>query len=101
MHRRKADRARVLAEIVQAQRYRFVDQDTEDPTAARKLTDRPMRFRVDAGRQEALELSAAGIDDAERGVSGARQVGRSRDETLQERLEGKLGRDRHARLEKR
>ena len=53
---READRARVLGQVVQAQRLRVADQHAEDAAPARQVADRRVRLRVDAGGDEALEL---------------------------------------------
>lgn len=51
---RKADRARILAQVVEAERTGVADQDSEDAAPARQVADGPMRLRVDAVRHEAL-----------------------------------------------
>ena len=48
MVRREADRARVVAEVVQAQRVRVADQHAEDAAAAGQVADRRVRLVVDA-----------------------------------------------------
>ena len=99
MVRWKADRARILAQVVQAQGLRLADQDAENAAPTREVADRRMRLGVDAGRQEALELRAAAVDHPEGSVAGAREVGGGPDQALEEHVERQLRRDRDARLE--
>src|SRR5438046_9153754 len=60
-----------------------------------------MRVVVDPDREEALELSAAGVDHAEGCIAGSGQLRRGRYEPLEKRLERQFGCDRRARLEQR
>src|SRR5204862_6217201 len=96
---RKADRARILADLVEAQRPRVADQHAEDAAARRQVADLPPRLRVDAGGDEALEARAAGIEYAESGISGTRQRGRGLDHLLEHRVERELRAERDARLD--
>jgi hypothetical protein len=90
-HRRvvggKPDRTGVLAEVVQPQGARVLDQHAEDATAPRELPDRGPRLLVDAGRHEPLEGRSGPVDHAESGIPGVRQERRGLDDPLQERLE--------------
>jgi hypothetical protein len=72
---RKTDRARVLAEIVEPQRYGLVDQNAEDAAAARRIADRCPSLVVDARGEEPLEPRSGGVDHPERRVACARQLG--------------------------
>ena len=80
--RRKADRPRVLAEILEPQRLRVAYQHAEDPPSSRQVADRSMRLRVDAVRQEALEARACLVDDAQGRVARARELRSGLDELL-------------------
>ena len=71
----------------------------QNAAPTREVADRRMRVGVDASRQEALELRAAGVDHAEGSVAGGREVGGGLDEALEEHVERQLRRDRDARLE--
>ena len=73
---READGARILGEIVQAQRVGIADEDAEDPAAGRQVADGGLRLRVDPRRQEPLEARAGGVDDAEGRVLRAGQAWR-------------------------
>ena len=48
-----------------------LDQHAEDAAAARQVADRALRLLVDAGGEEALELLAALVEHADRGVARA------------------------------
>ena len=54
--RREADRARILVEVVEAQRLRLADEDAEDAAPAGRSPIAVARLLVDARRDEALEL---------------------------------------------
>jgi hypothetical protein len=56
MPRREADGARILRDVVQLQRRRVADEDTEDAAPARQVADRAVRLLVDAGGDEAFEM---------------------------------------------
>ena len=47
MVRRKPDRTRVVAEVVEPQRLGVADQHAQDPASARQVADRGMRLGVD------------------------------------------------------
>jgi hypothetical protein len=88
---RKADRARILGDVREAQRLPLADQHAEDPTAAREVADRRARLLVDADGDELLEPSSRRIDDAERSVARPGQLRSRLDQLLEERLERQLG----------
>ena len=48
MVRREADRARIVGEVVEAQRLRVLDQRAENATATWELADRLLRLGIDA-----------------------------------------------------
>jgi hypothetical protein len=83
MVRGEADRARVVAEVVQAQDRCVPDERTQDSSSARQVADRCVRLWVDTSRDEAFELGARRIDDSERGVAGFRQLRRDLDYALE------------------
>ena len=101
MVRREADRARVAGEVVEAQRPRVLDQDTQDPAAARKVADRRPGRVVEPVGHEPLELAAGAVDHAERRVARAGQLGGDPDERLQDGVERQLRGDRDAGLDER
>ena len=80
---RKADRAQVVGEVVQPQRLRLLDQHSENSASPRQRADRLAHVAVDPVRHELLELGAARVDHAERGIASAGQLGRRLDEPLQ------------------
>ncbi len=101
MVRRKADRARVTGEVVQAERPRFLDQDTQDPEPARDGSDcRPSPIVEPVG-DEPLQAAAGAIDHAERRIAGPGQLGGDPDERLEDGVEGQLRGDRNAGLDER
>ena len=66
---------------------RIADQLAEDTPSSRKVTDRGTRLGVDAHGQEALELFARFVEDAEGRVPGARQLARDVEQTLEQLLD--------------
>ena len=84
---READRARVVAEVVEAQRLGVMDQDAEDAAPVRQLADRFVLLAVDAGGDEALECLALAVDHPERRVAGAGQGCGGVDQPLQQLVE--------------
>ena len=92
--RREADRARILGDVVQAQRLRLADEHAEDAAPARQVADRGMGLLVDAGGEEPLEALARAIDDAERRVARFGQLGGRLGEALEQRVERELGGER-------
>ena len=101
MVRREADRARILAEVVQPQRLRVADQDAEDPPAARQLADRRVRLGVDPVVRKRSSCEPLPVDHAQRGVARAGELGGRLDEPLQERVERQLRGQRDACLDQR
>ncbi len=91
---READGARILVQVMEAERLRVSDQHAENAPAARQVADRRMCLGVDPRRQEPLEPRAAVVDDAECGVLRAGEGGSGLDESLQEHVERQLGGDR-------
>jgi hypothetical protein len=93
-HRRMAGReavgARVLAEVVDAQRDRVLDEHAEDAPPARQLPDRVVRGLVDPAREELGELAAVLVEDAQRGVPRARQLARRLEHPVEHDVEVEL-----------
>jgi hypothetical protein len=81
----------VLANIAQAQRSGIANQLTEDAVAARKVADLRPRLLIDPHIDEALELVAILVEDAQRRVAGAGELARHLDYFAQNRLEIELG----------
>ena len=54
----------MVADVVEPQRARVVDQHAEDAAPARQVADRAVGVLVDAARDEALELAALVVEDA-------------------------------------
>src|SRR5215218_9954585 len=94
MVRGEADRTRILREVVEAQRLRVVDQRAEYAAAVRRVADRSLGLRVDAGDDEPLERLPAGVDDPERRIAGSGQLRGRLDDLLEHRVERELGRER-------
>jgi hypothetical protein len=68
MPRWEPDRARILAEVRQAQRPCLANQDTEDAAAARQVADRRPHLLVDSRGDETLERGSAHGHHTERRV---------------------------------
>ena len=90
MVRRKADRARVVGDVVEAKRLRVVDQGAEEPAAVRRVADELLSLLVDPGDHELLQSKAALIDHPERRVRRSGQLGRGLHDLLENRVEGEL-----------
>ena len=97
MVRRQADRAGVVGDVVETDRSCFADDDAEETEAPRDFTDGGVRLRVDPGRQEPLQPVPGGMDDPERRVARARQLGGGVDDPLQERRRARARRRRRCR----
>ena len=91
MVRREADRARVVADRVQAQRVRVGDERAEDSAALGQVADRRPCGVVDAVGDEALEPRARPVDHAQRRVARAGQLGGQLGQPLKQAVEGELG----------
>src|SRR5512132_728861 len=81
----------MVADVIQAQRARVVDEHAEQAATARQVTDGAVGVRVDAAREEAGELAALLVEDAERDVARPGEVGRGLQEPVEHRLEVQLG----------
>jgi len=73
----------VLGHVVQANRLRTVDQQTQDSAAARRRSDRRARCLVDTHGQELRQAAALLVQDTERRVARARQLARGSEDLIQ------------------
>ena len=78
-------------DVGEPERVRMRDQLTQHATAARQVADGRGALLVDAEREEALELLAALVEDADGRVARAGQLARDLEHPLQQRLEVELG----------
>ena len=84
----------MLGDVVQPQRFGVADQLAEDTVAARKRADDLPGRIVHPASQEALELTFALVQNAERGVLRPGQVASGLEKVAQDRLEVELGHER-------
>jgi len=82
----------MIGDVAQADRRRLVDQQTEDPAAARQVADRLVQPRVRSGGEELGQLAALVVEHAERRVARAAQLASGLHYALQEDVEVQLGR---------
>jgi len=97
----KADRARVVSEVVEPERPGVGDERSEDAAAVRRIADRRLRLLVDAGHDEPFEGTAARVDHAQRGVAGPGQLRSAFDDLLEDCVQGQLRGERDARVDDR
>jgi len=90
--RRKAVGARMIGGVAQADRHRLVDQQPEDPAAARQVADRHVQRGLRAGGEELGQLAALVVEHAERRVARAAQLASGLHHALKEDIEVQLGR---------
>ncbi len=81
---RKAEARRVPCDVVDAQRLRTIDQQTEDAAPARQARDRGTGLLVDTRRDELREAAATAVQDAERRVPRAGQVAGSGEDLVED-----------------
>ena len=81
----------MVADVVETKRAGLVDQDAEQPAAAWQVADDAVGLLVDAAREEAVELAALVVEDAQRGVAGARELRGGLQQAVQDGLEVELG----------
>ena len=86
-------------DVVEAHRLRVAQEQTQDAVAARRRPDRGLRLRIDAVGHEPLQARAARVDDAERRVARARDLGRQLEQPFEQRVEVPLGREDDPRLD--
>jgi hypothetical protein len=84
----------VLPDVAQTQRARIADEDAQDAVAPRQVADRAVGRRVDPAREKALELKAALVEDAQRGVARAGQLAGDVEHAVENDLEVQLGHQR-------
>ena len=77
----------------------MLDQRAEHAAPARQIADRAMGLLVDAGGEEALELRALLVEDAERGVARAGELSRGLQHAVEHRGEIELRHQRAAHIE--
>ncbi len=75
MARRKADRARILADVLEPQPLALVQGDAQEAAAARRIADLPLGREVDPGGDEGAD-PVLGVDHRDRAVAGAEQAAR-------------------------
>jgi hypothetical protein len=85
------DGARIVSELLEAQRVRVRDQRAEDAPPGRQVADDGARFLVDAMRDEPLKARARGIDHPESRVLRAGHLGSGLDDPLQHTVERQFG----------
>src|SRR5271165_4283864 len=95
----KAIAVGAAADVTQAQGPWVVDQRSQHPTAARKVSDRRVGLIVDPQGQEARELGLLLVEDPERRVSGPGQLPRSLEHALQHNALVELARQRSAHIQ--
>ena len=88
---REAVGARMVADVVEAQRARVVDEHAEEAAPTRQVADGAVGLLVDPAREEAGELAACLVEDAERDVARAGEVGGGLQQPVEHRLEIELG----------
>ena len=92
----------MVAEVVEADRLRVLDEQPQDPAAARQVAD-----QVSASCSsipvvtKSTSVSPVGGDDAQGAVPGTGQLGRRLDDPAQDGVQVEVGRDRHDRFEER
>jgi len=89
----KADGARILGEIVKAQRPGVSDQQAQDPAPLRRVPDLQLDFVAHAVGDEPLEASAGGVDHPKCRVLRVGHMGRGLDDPFEDALERQLGAD--------
>jgi hypothetical protein len=96
---RKPVAVRVLADLRQAQRSRVLDQGPEHPASSREIADAAACRRVDANRDEPVELATALVQYAERGVACGGDLEGLPKNAVQDRLGVVLGHELSADLQ--
>src|SRR4051794_41183879 len=87
---REAIGARMVAEVLEPQRARVLDQQPEDAPPPRQVPDRTMGLCVHAGRDEALELPAAVVEHADGRVARAGDLAGNVEELLEDGINVQL-----------
>ena len=93
-HRRvtrgEANRARIIGDVVESERLSLADDDAEEAPPDRFVTDRDSHFVTHSRGHEPLERAPGRVDDAERRIPSAGELGGGLDDSLQQRLEREL-----------
>src|SRR3954454_15322183 len=99
MTRREPVRLRMRVDIWHSHWLRVMDEQPKHAAAARQVTDPLVFGRLDAAREEALQVRLRRIEDAERGVLSLGHVGRDIEQPCEYTLEVELGHERPAGLD--
>ena len=78
-------------DVGEPQRLWVLDEQSEDAASARQVADRAMAIGINAAGDEALELGAALIENAERGISRAGHPARHVEQLADDALDLELG----------
>ena len=89
----------MVADVLEPQRPRILDQQAEDPAPAGQIADRPVRLGIDPGGDEALELLPAIVEDADGGVARAGDLAGDVEEPYEHRVDVELGDEPRARID--
>ena len=98
--RREPHRVRMRAEHGQPDRLRLLDEQAQDPLAAREVADQRPLLVVEAGGDE-LDQEVAAADHAQRGVLRAGELARRLDDAGEDAALVEVGGDRDDRVEQR
>jgi hypothetical protein len=80
----------VVGDVVEPDRRRLVDQQAEDPPAARQVADGGVRLGLLARRQELRQAAALLVEDAHRGELRAAQLAPGLQDPFEEDVEVEL-----------
>ena len=89
----------MVADVLEPQRARLLDQQPEDPPAAGEIADRPVRVGIDPGGDEALELLPAIVEHADGRVARAGDLASDVEQLLEHRLDVELGDEAATRID--
>jgi hypothetical protein len=81
----------MVAHVGHPKRARVADQHAEEAVASGQVADRAVGVRVDPAREEALELLAALVEDAQRGVARAGELTGDLEHAVEDDFEVELG----------
>ena len=89
----------MVADVLEPQRARILDQQAEDAAAAGRIADRAVRLGVDPGGDEALELLPAVVEHADGRVARAGDLAGDVEQPMQHRVDVELGDEPPARID--
>ena len=89
----------MVADVLEAERPRLLDQQPQDPPAAREIADRPMRVRIDPGGDEAREFLPAIVEHADGRVARAGDLAGDVEQLLEHGLDIEFGDEAAARID--